>query len=70
MVKSLIIIPNTIGFDLWCSMIGAVTVAIGFYAVMWGLVQEEKKVHEKRNQICGSVSSSAAPLLQNKSIDV
>lgn len=50
------------------SMIGAVIIAIGFYAVMWAQAQEEDMVNEK-NENNEFVPSSAAPLLPKKSTD-
>lgn len=53
-----------------CSIIGCAIIAFGFYGVMWGLAHEEKAVNEMRKEICSYASSSEAPLLQNKSVDV
>ncbi|RDX95012.1 WAT1-related protein, partial [Mucuna pruriens] len=52
------------------SMIGAGIIAIGFYAVIWGLSQEEKMACEKY-ETCSIISSSSSevPLLMNKSKD-
>ncbi|KRH69518.1 hypothetical protein GLYMA_02G032600v4 [Glycine max] len=44
------------------SMIGAATIGIGFYAVMWAQAQDEKLVNEK-NENHDFVTSSSAPLL-------
>lgn len=46
-------------------MIGAAIIVIGFYAVIWAQAQEDHTTSE--NNI---LSSSSAPLLSNKSIDV
>lgn len=51
-------------------MIGGIIIALGFYTVMWGKAQEEKKMgEEEENSDLGS-SSHKAPLLQNRSVDV
>ncbi|XP_002531390.2 WAT1-related protein At4g15540 [Ricinus communis] len=51
------------------SVIGAVIIAFGFYAVMWGKTQEENTVEDKED--CSfEPSSPKAPLLQNKSTSV
>lgn len=49
-------------FNFGCSMIGAATISIGFYAVMWAQAQDEKLVNEK-NENHDFVTSSSAPLL-------
>jgi len=46
-------------------MIGAAIIVIGFYAVLWAQDQEEHTTSE--NNIS---SSSSAPLLSNKSMDI
>lgn len=46
-----------------CSIIGASTIAIGFYAVMWAQAQEENTTSEKDKQTYDLPSSSSAPLL-------
>ncbi|KAI4328224.1 hypothetical protein L6164_020597 [Bauhinia variegata] len=52
------------------SMVGAAIIVAGFYAVIWGKLQEEKMVNQKI-ECCNCVSSSgAAPLLQNRSMEV
>ncbi|OAY61548.1 WAT1-related protein At5g40210 [Manihot esculenta] len=52
------------------SVIGGIIIALGFYTVMWGKAQEEKKMgEEEENSDLGS-SSHKAPLLQNRSVDV
>ncbi|KAF6159879.1 hypothetical protein GIB67_032963 [Kingdonia uniflora] len=51
------------------SVVGAIVIAFGFYAVMWGKAKEEKMSQE--NEICSLESSSQnIPLLRNKYIDV
>lgn len=50
---------------LVCSVLGAATIAAGFYAVIWGQAQEEKKVEEAG---ISSLGSCKAPLLENKSM--
>ncbi|KAB1200306.1 hypothetical protein CJ030_MR0G007656 [Morella rubra] len=47
------------------SVLGAATIAAGFYAVIWGQAQEEKKVEEAG---ISSLGSCKAPLLENKSM--
>ncbi|GAU36891.1 hypothetical protein TSUD_220600 [Trifolium subterraneum] len=47
------------------SMIGAAIIAIGFYAVIWAQAQEEQETSE--NNIS---SSSSAPLLSTKNMDI
>ena len=54
----------------WCSLIGAMIIAIGFYAVIWGQAQEEKMIKEKNEILRNVSSSSAVPFLQNSSMDV
>ena len=49
-------------FNFGCSMIGAATIGIGFYAVMWAQAQENNIVNEK-NENHDFVASSSAPLL-------
>ncbi|KAJ0095863.1 hypothetical protein Patl1_16201 [Pistacia atlantica] len=47
------------------SLVGAATIALGFYAVIWGQAQEKLMVDD--NEICSFKSSSQkVPLLQNK----
>lgn len=46
-------------------MIGAATIGVGFYTVMWAQTQEENM----ENETYDFASSSAAPLFPNKSID-
>lgn len=48
----------------FCSLVGAATIALGFYAVIWGQAQENLRVDD--NGI-GSFKSSSqkVPLLQN-----
>ncbi|KAJ9172071.1 hypothetical protein P3X46_015358 [Hevea brasiliensis] len=51
------------------SVIGAVIIALGFYAVVWGKSQEERTVEDKEK--CSFESSSPkVPLLQNKCTNV
>ncbi|XP_027361231.1 WAT1-related protein At3g28050-like [Abrus precatorius] len=53
------------------SIIGATVISSGFYGVIWGQAQEENMVHEKNGTFrFVSSSSSQAPLLQNKSMEV
>ncbi|XP_041012751.1 WAT1-related protein At3g28050-like [Juglans microcarpa x Juglans regia] len=50
------------------SVIGAVVIALGFYAVIWGQAQEDKTIENRG--ICSLESSSPnVPLLQNKNLD-
>ncbi|TKY69836.1 WAT1-related protein [Spatholobus suberectus] len=51
------------------SVIGAATIGIGFYAVMWALAQEKNMVNEK-NENHDFVTSSSAPLLSTKNMDI
>jgi len=46
-----------------CSLIGAVIIVVGFYAVQWGKASEEKV--EKRIENL-ETQSNVVPLLQNK----
>ncbi|KAA8529537.1 hypothetical protein F0562_033664 [Nyssa sinensis] len=50
------------------SVIGAATIALGFYSVMWGKAKEEKTIVD--NEMCGGSDSSSheVPLLRNKRI--
>ncbi|ESR51685.1 hypothetical protein CICLE_v10033111mg [Citrus x clementina] len=49
------------------SFVGAATIALGFYAVIWGQAKEEK-VDEDHTEISGfKPSSPCVPLLINKS---
>jgi hypothetical protein len=53
-------------FCLWflCSLIGAVTISIGFYMVMWGNAKEEEQI----DQVCKmEAPNQNAPLLQSNS---
>ncbi|KAJ4711147.1 WAT1-related protein [Melia azedarach] len=51
------------------SLVGAATIALGFYAVIWGQAKEEKMV--QGTEISGFKSSSPnAPLLLNKSMEI
>lgn len=45
----------------FCSLIGAVIIVIGFYAVLWGNSREENKIENLES------SSHNAPLLQDRS---
>ncbi|XP_057448437.1 WAT1-related protein At5g40210-like [Lotus japonicus] len=49
------------------SLIGAATIAIGFYAVIWAQAQEENVLHIERNDFASSSSSS--PLMSTIAID-
>ncbi|XP_057996137.1 WAT1-related protein At3g28050 isoform X4 [Hevea brasiliensis] len=51
------------------SMIGAVIIALGFYAVVWGKSQEERMVEDKE-KCCLESSSPKVPLLQNKCTNI
>jgi len=51
-------------------MIGAATIGIGFYWVMWAHVVEDNKMANENNENPDLVTSSSAPLLSTKSIDV
>ncbi|KAK9277489.1 hypothetical protein L1049_007033 [Liquidambar formosana] len=51
------------------SVIGAATIALGFYSVVWGKAEEEKVAEDSRISSSGS-SSHKVPLLQNKSMEV
>ncbi|XP_061370147.1 WAT1-related protein At5g40210-like [Gastrolobium bilobum] len=51
------------------SLIGAATIAIGFYAVMWAQAQEENVVN-KKEETYDSASTSTTPLLSAKSTGV
>ncbi|XP_056165602.1 WAT1-related protein At5g40240-like [Syzygium oleosum] len=50
------------------SLIGAIVIAMGFYALMWGKSKEEEKTIEGSGTVDGSLASSShkIPLLQNK----
>ena len=50
-------------------MVGAVIIATGFYSVIWGKAQEEKKVEDAGISDPGSFPSKV-PLLQNKSMRI
>ncbi|XP_057448444.1 WAT1-related protein At5g40240-like isoform X2 [Lotus japonicus] len=50
------------------SLIGAITIAVGFYGVMWAQAQEENVVNIEK--IKDFASSSSAPLMSTKAIDV
>jgi len=50
-------------------MIGTATIGIGFYWVMWAHTQDNKVANEN-NENPDLVTSSSAPLLSTKSIDV
>lgn len=58
-----------IGCNCWCSVIGAATIGIGFYLVLWAHA-EESKVAKENKENRDLVSSSADPLLSTKTIDV
>ncbi|XAR65043.1 hypothetical protein NMG60_11008998 [Bertholletia excelsa] len=49
------------------SVIGAVIIALGFYSVMWGKAEEEKRVEDGRISAFGTCSHEG-PLLQNKTV--
>ncbi|GKV22830.1 hypothetical protein SLEP1_g32652 [Rubroshorea leprosula] len=48
------------------SMIGAVIIVAGFYAVMWGKANEEEKSREESGSGTTTLSSEKVPLLQNR----
>ncbi|CAJ1931501.1 unnamed protein product [Sphenostylis stenocarpa] len=51
------------------SMIGAATIGVGFYSVMWGLTQENNNLVNENNENHDFVTSSSAPLLSTKNLD-
>lgn len=57
------------GSLLHCSMIGAVIIVTGFYAVMWGKANEEEKSREDNGLDSSKSSSETVPLLQNRTED-
>ena len=54
------------------SLIGAIVIAMGFYAVTWGKSKEEEKTIEGSGRVDGSLASSShkIPLLQSKASSV
>ncbi|KAF6161956.1 hypothetical protein GIB67_002739 [Kingdonia uniflora] len=58
-----IILAFTFVLAVAFSVIGAIVIALGFYAVMWGKAKEGKKAEE-------GLESSTLPLLKNTDIDV
>ena len=55
--------------SMLCSLIGAATIAVGFYSAMWGKSNEVMNIED--SGIPGLDSSTDnVPLLQNKSMDV
>jgi uncharacterized membrane protein len=51
-------------FWIWCSLIGAIVIVIGFYSVMWGKAKE-KKMGEEAGVRSLESSREKVPLLQN-----
>lgn len=50
---------------VYCSLIGAVVIVTGFYAVMWGKVKKEEEKSWEDNGLGSSISSrEKVPLLQ------
>lgn len=45
----------------WCSVVGGCVIAFGFYSVIWGQAQEEKKFDDKVMHY-----SSEVPLLRGE----
>ncbi|WCJ21687.1 nodulin MtN21 /EamA-like transporter family protein [Euphorbia peplus] len=53
------------------SVIGGITIAFGFYTVIWGKAQEEKMFEDEDKGLSNfETSSPRIPLLQNKSVNV
>ncbi|CAJ1931502.1 unnamed protein product [Sphenostylis stenocarpa] len=52
------------------SMIGAATIGVGFYSVMWALSQENKNMANENNENSDSLTSSSTPLLFTQNLDV
>ncbi|GKV22829.1 hypothetical protein SLEP1_g32651 [Rubroshorea leprosula] len=52
------------------SMIGAIIIVTGFYAVIWGKANEEEKSSEDNGLESSKSSSETVPLLQNKTEDM
>jgi len=50
-------------------VVGAAVIATGFYSVIWGKAQEEKRVEDTGISDLGSFASKV-PLLQNKSMRI
>ena len=50
---------------IFCSLIGAVIIVVGFYAVLWGKYREEKN-SEKMVENLESPSCHNVPLLENR----
>lgn len=48
---------------MFCSVIGAAVIATGFYSVIWGKAQEEKRVEDTGISDLGSFASKV-PFLQ------
>ncbi|GKV22831.1 hypothetical protein SLEP1_g32653 [Rubroshorea leprosula] len=48
------------------SMVGAIIIVTGFYAVMWGKANEEEKSREESGLGTSTLSSEKVPLLQNR----
>lgn len=48
----------------FCSILGAVIMGVGYYALMWGQIKDEeaREDHEDRNG--GSIDDMKVPLLQ------
>jgi len=58
-----------VGFNFWCSVIGATTIGIGFYTMTWAHSEKNDMVNENYEN-CDFVPSSSAPLLSTKNMDV
>lgn len=50
-----------------CSVIGAVILLLGFYAVLWGKAKEENNMDCTGSDISGEASDGKTPLLQSPS---
>ena len=53
------------GLICFCSLVGAIIIVTGFYAVMWGTAKEDKMGGDAGVESLDS-SSQNVPLLQNK----
>jgi len=51
----------------FCSLIGATTISIGFYSVMWGKATEQKEDEEREEDVSSQESAITenVPLLQS-----
>lgn len=54
---------------LLCSVIGAIVIALGFYAVLWGKTKEEKLVENRGVHNSESPPETTTPLLANNVMD-